>query len=137
MVLRTERSKAPYLRFAQPEQITHITAPSLWRSDSDVKSKINGSDPKLWAYKTKTDGWRQGGPWSAPQRMAALSPMQPSGSSAAFDTLGGESPFAENRSNDVSTKNAAVRNSGPTSKGWMSQIEKHRLICEQVAWRIN
>ena len=42
MVLRTETLKAPYLRFAQPEQITHITAPSLWRSDSDVKSKING-----------------------------------------------------------------------------------------------
>ena len=76
MVLRTETLKALYLRFAQPEQITHINASSLWRSDSDVKSKINGSDPKLWAYKTKTDGWRQGGPWSAPQRMAALSPKR-------------------------------------------------------------
>ena len=46
MVLRTETLKALYLRFAQSEQITHITAPSLWRSDSDVKSKINGPEAR-------------------------------------------------------------------------------------------
>ena len=52
MVLRTETLKALYLRFAQSEQITHITAPSLLMSDSDVKSKINGPKASELEYVT-------------------------------------------------------------------------------------